>query len=142
MTEIEFVVKGRPPRKDGANSFWSTDEANRIVELRKRAFQALFDAQINLPITSKVNLELVVYSPNITDRKNSRTYVGDMDTFIAGICDALQAADKKAKINPIFNDIPEIDPSKSMIKDDSQIVSIMAKKITDTEERYSIIMGF
>ena len=106
------------------------------------AYESLTNAKVELPITSKLSLQVLVYAPNITDRNNSRTYVGDVDTFVAGICDAIQAADKKAKISQIFNSAPEINPKISMIKDDSLILSIEAKKIQDNTEHYSVSLDF
>ncbi len=139
---IQFNVQGRPPRKSGANSFWATDEASRVFDLRKKAYESLQNAKIELPILSKINLQVTIYGPNITNRKNSRTYVGDLDTFVAGVCDAIQAAAKGVKPSPIFENAPDIDPKIAIIKDDSQIVSILAKKILDNTEHYSVTIDF
>jgi hypothetical protein len=56
--------------------------------------------------------------------------VGDLDTFISGICDGLQAADQNVKkFAPVLQDAEDINPKMPiLIKDDMNIVKIVATK--------------
>ena len=139
--KLEFIVEGRPPRKSGAKSCWASDEANYVLNLRLKALEAKKEAGLGEFISSPVRLELKIYSPNITDRSNAQTYIGDMDTFVAGVCESLQPADSKVIPNIIFHGKDEVHPHKPLIlKDDSQVVEVLANKISDSYEHYSIII--
>ena len=138
---LQFEVTGRPPRKSGAKSCWASDEANYVLELRLKALEAKHNENLLEPITTSVRIKLTIFSPNITDRSNSQTYLGDLDTFIAGVFESLQPADSKVIPNDIFNGNDEIHPSKPLILyDDAQVVEVLAKKIKDGSEYYSVVI--
>lgn len=139
--EIKLQVNGRPPRKSGAKSCWASDEAHYVLELRLKALEAKKQANLLEPISVPVRLELTIFSPNIVDRGNAQTYLGDLDTFVAGVCESLQSADSKVIPNVIFQGNDEVHPHLPLIlKDDAQIVEVIAKKIKDETEHYSIVI--
>jgi len=139
--KIQFDVDGRPPRKSGAKSCWASDEAHYVLELRLKALEAKKQVNLQDTITSTVKIELIIFSPNITDRSNSQTYVGDLDTFVAGVCESLQPADSKVIPNVIFQGKDEVHPHLPLIfKDDAQVVEVLAKKISNEIEHYSIVI--
>ena len=137
---IEFLVKGNlPPKKDGAKSMWAKDDETPqfIVALREKALEARSKVGLNECFDSLVAIEFTLFVP-----KSQLESIGDLDNFIAGICDGLQAADKKVEPHPIFN-MPGregIDPSQALlIENDAKVVSITAKKIAldeDNQELY------
>ena len=140
MRRIEFSVEGRPPRKSGAKSCWASDEANYVLALRLKANEAKNKAKLDV-LTTPVRIELNIFSPNITDRSNTQTYIGDLDTFVAGVCESLQPADSKIIPNIIFQGKDEIHPHKPLIlNDDAQVVEVLAKKIFDSKEHYTILI--
>jgi hypothetical protein len=78
---VTFQVRGLPPKKDGANSMWRKGtELERLKALRLAAAEAM---QGRPPLSGSVALELTLYS---------EPDAGDLDNFIAGICDGLMAA--------------------------------------------------
>ena len=82
-----------------------------------------------------------MYSPNITDRSNSQTYLGDLDTFIAGVCESIQPADSKVIPNYIFQGKDEVNPHLPLIlHDDAQVVEVISKKVKDEKEWYTIVV--
>lgn len=133
MEEIKFHVDGLPPKKNGANSMWGNEhESERLVKLRKKALAkmvgyAIMKRNIHLTITVCVGA------------KNDRS-VGDLDTFVTGVCDGLMKRAAGAKLCPTgIWDYPEnkdVHPDKPIaIADDSQVVSIQATKTTDAAGR-------
>ena len=74
--KIKIDVDGRPPRKSGAKSCWASDEAKYVLEFRLKALEAKKNSGLSEPILEPVKLTLEIYSPNITDRSNSQTYLG------------------------------------------------------------------
>lgn len=138
---IKFKVDGRPPRK-GTKSCWSS-EGERVLKLREKALEFRTNAGLDDCFDGPVKVELTVYDPNITKRKNTHDYHGDLDTFVAGVLDSLQPAPTNPgfKMNPILKRRSDLDPSKPLIiEDDSQVVTIVAKKIKDDERRYIIVI--
>lgn len=136
---IEFTVGGRPPRKYRANSLWSDEnEAPLILKLRKQALSLLNQHQIVPNIGSDIELELTVYAPNVNNVEESHRYVGDLDAFIAGVCESICSPDKQVRPHTVFENervslfIPLI------IRNDSQIVSIKAKKEKNEATFYRI----
>lgn len=138
---IEFTVEGRPPRKYRANSLWSdNNEAPLILKLRKHAFSVMKQYQIQPYLTGTIELELTVYAPNVTNIDESHKYVGDLDAFVAGVCESIYSADKQVKkLHPIFDNEKEVDPCLPLIiKNDSQVISIIAKKEPSETTFYKI----
>lgn len=127
MAKAEFRVDEKPPKKDGANSMWNKDsEFNRIVALRRTALKAMREAEIHSPFNENVILRFDLFVP-----RSQLESVGDLDNFITGICDGLQAADPKAKLHSGFNRMgnEDIHPSVPLVlTNDSLVVEIVARK--------------
>ena len=138
MRTYRFEIKGLPPKKDGAQSMWGKPlEAKRLVELRQGALKAI---QGYPPLQSNIKLTLKIHVGPVNDRS-----IGDLDTFVTGVCDGLMAAAPRGKLDPIWDDakLKHIHPSKTIaIVDDSQVISIQAEKIIgDTEQPwYEVIL--
>jgi hypothetical protein len=141
---VRFTVKGRPPKKHGEKSMWArNDEAPRIASLREKALETRTKLGINDCFHSLVSLELRIFVP-----KSRIESIGDLDNFITGVCDGLQAADSKVLpyLHRIFSEPGRegIDPKKALvIENDSKVVSILAKKIEldeDKEEFYDVVV--
>jgi hypothetical protein len=124
MRTYIFSVEGLPPKKDGALSMWGKPlEANRLVALRLAALETMKGAP---PLSNNINLSLKLYIP-INNRG-----VGDLDTFVTGICDGLMATHYGGKLDPIWDkpEIVDIHPKKTIaVEDDSEIIKIQAEKI-------------
>jgi len=132
---LKFEVPGLPPKKRGDLSMWNVEvEALRVRRLRAAAATAIGDAP---PLSRSITLRIWVYLPENTKQ------TGDLDTFVAGVCDALMAAPREAALAPVLCDLGDgrADPTRSLaIDDDHQIVRIEAEKIVQPgcEERYEI----
>lgn len=125
---IEFEVEGVPPKKDGANSMWGKEtEVPRIIALRssaQRAMQAVGAA----PFACPVLLDISIYA-EVKD--------GDIDNFIAGICDALQSPDRKAACHEDFG----VEPSAIVLANDKHVVEIRARRLPPTHgRRYRVVV--
>lgn len=135
---IAFKVEDLPPKKDGAQSMWGKPlEAKRLVALRQVALQAL---KGHPPLQSNIKLTLKIHIGPVNDQS-----IGDLDTFVTGVCDGLMAAHPGGKLNPIWNNVrPEdVHPSKTIaIVDDSQVISIHAEKIIGATDQpwYEVIV--
>ena len=126
MTQISFRVEGNlPPKKDGANSMWNKAvEAPRLIALRRQALEALGSKS---PFSREIRMKVVVHIGG-----SNIGAVGDLDTFITGICDGLMKAHPRAKLHQLFCTLENIsvNPRKEfVIDDDSQIIEIHAKKL-------------
>ncbi len=126
---IEFTVVGLPPKKHGEKSMWARkDEARRVASLRKEALEARLESGLTEPFSSLVALELQIFVP-----KSKLESIGDLDNFITGICDGLQAADPKVQSN--LDETLKILKGEShpkhalLIANDAKVVSIIARKI-------------
>ena len=127
MRHIRFKVeKELPPKKDGATSMWGKPtEARRLIELRTAALEALGDQP---PFTRDIRLTLRVHVGLRNDR-----HAGDLDNFIAGVCDGLMAGDPRSSVHPSFDESENssVHPSKTIaIFDDSQVMKIDAEKLS------------
>jgi len=137
MAKYQFQVKGLPPKKDGAQSMWGKpSEAKRLVALRQAAFQALKE---QLPLQSNIKLTLNIHLP-----VNNRS-IGDLDTFVTGLCDGLMATPYGGKLDPIWDnkELKNIHPTNTIaIHDDSQVVSIQAEKIFGggSQQWYEVVL--
>ena len=126
MRNIRFrVEKELPPKKDGANSMWGKPtEARRLVVLRRAALEALGEQP---PFTRKIRLTLRVHVGLRNDRHS-----GDLDNFIAGVCDGLMAGDPRSSAHQSFDERENspVHPSKTVaIFDDSQVMRVDAEKL-------------
>lgn len=140
---IQFTVEGKPPRK----SSWG-DDANSILKLRLESLKARNRVGLASCFIGPVKLTLTMFAPNVTDMKykqsgddDPRKYVGDLDSFVAGVCESLQPAPTNfdRKISKIFDDYPDIGPDIPLIvENDSQVTTIVAKKILSEKSYYTI----
>jgi hypothetical protein len=139
--KIAFKVDGRPPRKFRGGSVWSSDsEAPLVKKLRENALHARNQSQMNQCFTCPVRLDLTIYAKNTFNSKDAHNYVGDIDGFVAGVCEALQPANEQAPPHVIF-DNKDIDPKIPILFfDDSQVVEVYAKKIKSNEQSYVVIV--
>ena len=132
---ITVTVPGRPPRKRGTKSVWNTDESERVLKLRL----AIREEQKNLGITgpsdAPARLTLEIYAPNTTRIGDKQTYVGDLDGFVDGICDSIQAANPSmTRFSPVFAKHDEVGPKiQLVINDDAQVAEVNARKIRTAE---------
>ena len=108
---------------------WALEsEAHRVASLRKKAFQARLQAGRNEPFYCLIALELEVFVPH-----SQLESMGDLDSFIAGVCDGLQAADPSVQPHPVVEDT---DPKQALlIANDAKVASIMARKIALEENK-------
>ncbi len=120
---VEFKVQGKPPKKDGANSMWGKkSEAQNIVNLRKAAITARNELNIT-PFTGRVSIDLTIYADNAVIES-----MGDLDNFITGICDGLQAADPRANMQDLV--LNEGTPYQPVLYySEAKVVNIQARKI-------------
>ena len=136
---VEFIVKGLPPKKHGEKSMWArSDEAGRVANLRKEAFDARSHAGFNHPFHCLVTLELKVFVP-----KSELESIGDLDNFITGVCDSLQKADPKVLpyLHKVFQEVvaEEASPRHALLfENDAKVVSITARKVAleDNQKKY------
>jgi len=148
MTQISFDVKGKPPKK----SQWGTNDASLVIKLREKALQARKNKKLSEGYDGPVKLNLIVYAQNISDMEYKQTgdddpkkFVGDLDSLVSGICEYLQPAptNPDIEISPLFNGKDEIEPSVPLIiKNDSQIMEISAKKVVDETLHYHVDIDF
>jgi len=126
---VEFKVKGDlPPKKDGAKSMWAKRaEIPRLIALRLAALKAMAGRP---PFRSSIELELELHCSVLPGRR-----IGDLDTFITGVCDGLMAAVPQFEKDQRWEakELADIHPSKIVaIEDDSAIVLITARKMAET----------
>ena len=133
MRRIRFVVLDElPPKKGGRpGSMWNKNkkpsQTQRLIALRKAAHQALGTEQ---RFTKEVALKLAVC---VGEPKNGGdpSNRGDLDTWIAGVCDGLCKAKGNVNLDPSF-DSPEnahVKPLEwSALRDDGIITKIVAEK--------------
>jgi hypothetical protein len=112
-------------------------QAPRLIRLRQAAYAAL-DGHV--PFEGLVQLTLTVH---IGDRHTRRK--GDLDSYIAGVCNGLMRATSTTHLAPIWSDwaLTDIHPYRALaIQDDYQITRIVGKKIfgTDSTQWYEVIL--
>lgn len=111
------------------------DEAPFIVPLREKALEARSIVGLDNSLRVSIALELTIFIP-----KSQLESAGDLDNFITGICDGLQAADSKVLpyLHPIFQEPGRegINPRYAiLIENDAKVVSITAKKVAVEEDQ-------
>lgn len=130
---VEFTVDDRPPKKHGEKSLWAReDEASHVAMLREKALEARSKAGMKDCFRTMVAIELMVFVPSFQLES-----VGDLDSFVTGVCDSLQAANPK--VIPYLCGLflktigTELDPRNPvLIDDDSKVMSIIASKMTSS----------
>jgi hypothetical protein len=126
---ISVEVDGRPPKKHGEKSMWArNDEAPLVARLRRRALEERVKAGLSKCPRVR-SLELVVYAPAA-----KLEGMGDLDSFVTGICDGLQAAMGTVLpfLHPVFSEPgnEDIHPTiPLLIENDAQITTIVARKL-------------
>jgi hypothetical protein len=123
---IEFTVNNLPPKKDGANSMWRKEtEVPRIISLREKALETIKEHNYKIQ-EQYLRLEFTLFVP-----EEKIESIGDLDNFITGICDGLQAAHYSVTPHSLFNEPgrEEIHPRKPiLIINDSKVLNINASK--------------
>ncbi len=139
--KISFEVKGRPPRKLRDRSLWSSDEEAPLVKkLREKALEAR-NKKIDDCFHGKIKLNLSIYTNKILDKSGIHDYVGDLDSFVSGVCESLHPANIEALnyLHSVFKNNVKIYPDKPILfDDDSQVIDINAKKSSSKESYYVI----
>lgn len=137
---IEFRVDRFPPRNHRAMSMWGLDDqAPRVIALREQALKARAQAGMGGPIQGPACLKVEIYVP-----KSKLWLRGDLDSLLAGVCDALHAAPPNAKPNALFvspehaNVAPKL---AILIKNDSQLVEVSARghELAEGQEPYYVV---
>ncbi len=142
ISKIKFKVEGRPPRKTEDRSCWSVNskEWELIYKLRECAFEAKKPYGVDDYFKTNAKISIVINAPSLT-KKDEHEHIGDLDTFVAGIFEAIQPApqnetlvvDEKLKNHPdIGSEIP------LLIEDDSYITEVNANKIKNDDTFYEI----
>ena len=92
--KIEFAVYGKPPKKTFTGSMWSekSNQTELVKNLRQKAFEEIQKTKSKEPFHGPVKFTLTVYAPNIQYRKDRHDYLGDIDSLIGGVFEALQPA--------------------------------------------------
>lgn len=134
LVRVAFEVEGIPPKKDGASSLWrKRSEVERVKSLRLAAACAVA-GRSPFPADVALRLGLELHLP--TGRHSS---LGDLDNFVTGVLDALQAASERTPwdTHPAWiGQLAEILPDRCLLlRDDAQIAEIMARRIPDDDPR-------
>jgi len=132
---IEFTVEGKPPKKTSRESLWSkkSKQTKLIVNLREKAFEEYHNKGLAECFIGKIKFSLKVFAPNITKRKDSEDYVGDLDSLVAGVLDSLQPPPEHPdfEIDPVFLEKDKVGPDfPKIIEDDAQVLEVIAKKVS------------
>ncbi|WP_029421773.1 hypothetical protein [Alicyclobacillus macrosporangiidus] len=126
--KVTFSVAEIPPKKDGASSMWNkAQEVPRLIALRQAALTARQQAGLTQALETFVKLDVEIFIP-----RHRVEVVGDLDNFLTGICDGLQAADPKAFWHPQFDrpELQDVHPRHAiLLKNDSLVIAINAKKV-------------
>ncbi len=134
MHGVTFTVKGLPPRKNGANSVWSkkNPDGKRLEKLREAATKAMDG---HAPFTSQIYLRF--------DVRVTKVDAGDLDTFVAGVCDGLQGKPKSMSEDKLPEKLRG-NCGPIAFEDDSAVMSICASKTIVSgagKESYTVTVG-
>jgi len=138
-------VYGRPPRK-GGGSCWSGKEAEYVLKLREEALAKRTKEGLEDCFVGEVKMELTIFAPNITKRKDSSDYMGDLDSLVGGVFEAIQPGPDTEMhpeliINPILKDRKDVGPEIALlVEDDAQVTHVDAKKVEGSPTRYSVVI--
>ena len=126
MRRIEFEVKDQskdllPPKKRPRSQI----QKERLIALRKEALGAL-RSQSSEPFENNVRLAVSVHVGFAQEQKSGNRGSGDLDNFVAGVCDGLKKAESEEYV----------------ISDDSKVVKINAEKSVgpDNYSWYAIVL--
>jgi len=143
---IEFTVCNKPPKKMSTGSMWSenSNQIELVKNLRQKAFDAIQKVRMNEPFHDSVKLTLTVYAPNILIRKDRHDYLGDIDSIVGGVFEALQPAptNPDLKVHPELKNAKDIGSDVPLIvSDDAQITTAIGKKIKrDGKISYTVLI--
>jgi hypothetical protein len=120
-----------PPKKDGANSMWGKANVRPLLKaLRLAAAEAMggrdpFDEPVELSLT--VRTGATTEAPELWARRSG----GDLDNFITGVCDGLQAAYAGWRTSEEWADVPDAaQPDRPLVfTDDSWVRRIVAEAV-------------
>lgn len=115
MRRISFTVSGLPPniKKNKGSMSRIQEQATRLERLQNEAFEALRSQASDEPFKDDVRLTLSVHV-GFNDARDSGIWgLGDLDNFVAGVCDGLKKGDSEDYV----------------IFDDSKVVKIDAEKL-------------
>ena len=114
MRRIQFRVKNQlPPKKRPRSEI----QKGRLFALKQEALDAL-RSQTSGPFKHDVRLALSVHVRFAEEQKSGNKGSGDLDNFIAGVCDGLKKADSEEYV----------------ISDDSKVVKIYAEKLVGPDD--------
>ena len=148
-----FQVNGLPPNKSVKGSMWANEEqAHRLIALREAALTKpvprVFAGPVRL--TLKVHVGIPDWDTLDTDaRRKALKECGDLDNFVAGVCDGLMKAHPntlkvpRPKGHPLLSFPEHVRPSKPIaFKDDSQIMKIDAERIVSSGDHrwYEVVL--
>jgi len=118
---ISVTIDGVPPKKDGANSMWRKPaEVERIRRLRVAVARAFAGAPC-FEVSCRMELEV-----------RARRSEGDLDNFVTGVCDALQAVHPNTPIAvQDWDDVEDAARPDRRIawKDDALVDEIRASRV-------------
>lgn len=137
--KIEFTVYGKPPKKTSTGSMWSenSNQIELVKNLRQSAFDAIQKSGLTEPFHGPVKLTLTVYAPNVLERKDRHDYLGDIDSLIGGVFEALQPSptNPDLKVHPELKNAKDIGSDVALIvSDDAQVSTAIGKKIKSDEK--------
>jgi len=125
---------------------WSekSPQTKKVLKLRRKAFEESKKRGLTKPFNGPVKLTLTVYDPNPLQRKDRHDYLGDLDSYVAGVFESLQPSPtetNKLKIHSLLKGNKKISHQVAIIvADDAQISSIVAKKRKNKKTSYSVII--
>ena len=140
---ITVRVQGKPPKKGSGKSIWSNEQqAERVMKLRTAAADMKEKSGVTEPLKPPISMRIDVRSPHITDRKDAPDeYIGDLDSLVAGILDALRPADHNTTPHEMFKRDKRVDPTRPiMFEDDAKITRITAEKRQGGYDEYSVTL--
>ena len=121
MRTYRFTVAGLPPKKDGAYSMWNKPAEVEKLRLLRSAAAKSFGG--DPPLSKNIRLTLRAHIGPL----NTST-IGDLDNFLTGICDGLQAAHSGTPFRFEFEEA--IHPSLHIaLADDVEVTRIDAEKV-------------
>jgi hypothetical protein len=125
-----------PPKKDAARSMWMKPfQVERLKRLRLAAVSAVTESGKVVP-TGLVHLSVHIYAP---------PELGDLDSFVSGICDGLMAAHPLVPIDPsLWSELPEeARPDRPIIFVDDRVITKIEAERHEADSfgiRYELVL--
>ena len=120
------------------------EQARRLIELRKKALEVLgspFEREKDVQLSLKVYVGIPGWDTLDGDERfKALKQAGDLDNFVAGVCDGLMAAHKNTPHTSLHDSFGNPDnpvyPRRSIgFRDDSQITQIHAERVVNSGDR-------